>query len=92
MRRPSSWVPGGGRGRVAARPARYGPVVFVRHKVLRQVRVSCSFWQGQGQVLKEFSVWQKLLQGQEEGSERQNSSSPDSYSGLPLYRGTGTHV
>ena len=77
-RRPSSWVPGRGRGRAAARPARYGRVVFARHGGLQQVRVSCSFCRGQGEVLKEFSGWQKLLQIQEEGSERQNPASPDS--------------
>ena len=58
----------------------------------RQVRVSCSFWQGQGQVLKKFSGCQELLRLRKEGSGHQNSSSPDSWSGLPLYRRTGTHV
>ena len=77
-RPPSSWVPGGERGRAAACPAQYRPVVFARHEVSRQLRVSCFFWQGQGQVLMESSVWQKLLLAQEKGFERQNFSSPDS--------------
>ena len=44
----------------------------------------------QGQVRRLGQGQELPLQEEEEGSERQNPSSPDSWSGLPLYRGTGT--
>ena len=55
---------------------------------LGQGLASWPFLQGQVRGLEQG---QELpLQEEEEGSERQNPSSPDSWSGLPLYRGTGT--
>ena len=41
-------------------------------------------------MLQGLGQGQELPLQEEEGSERQNPSSPDSWSGLPLYRGTRT--
>ena len=57
---------------------------------LGQGLASWPFLQGQVRRLGQGQELPLQEEEEEEGSERQNPSSPDSWSGLPLYRGTGT--